>query len=264
MHVNKKYFLVAGSLITILLGLSLTLAKFSNNSNEVHGLVLQGKTNKNVYILGEPVTLNFKFINEGKSPQTIYSGGVMVGNLKIFIENADGQFREYFASGWGRERAYELTINPNAEFDYPDAVVLWNGKPNVSHLNRAAAEQVTAGKILTEYGFQNSGIYFVKGLSYVGNSGEQIESTPLQIVVNEPVGDDLVVWQKIEGNRDIALLMQTGNFGTSDSAIAEKLVSDVENLITEFPNSTYTSYLKPNLELFKANEQRRKQSLGQK
>lgn len=255
---NKRINYVAVSVfVAFLLSISWSILAFTNNKTETQGLSFKGKANKEIFTLGEPVKVVFEFFNEGESPVIISSGGVEVGNLKVFIANKDGEYREYFGSGWGRKRGYKTTLESKQSFKYPEAAILWNGKPNVSHLNEDAAKRALAGKITTEYALPETGIYFIKGLSYFGENSTPIESEPIKIVINEPVGDDLKVWNQIKGNREIALLMQKGGFSTSKDAEKENLTKQVEQILVQYPNSIYSGYLKTNLEKFRARETKR-------
>lgn len=95
----------------------------------------------------------------------------------------------------------------------------------------------------------------IKGVSYIGENATPIESEEVEVVVNEPEGDDLTVWNQIKGKRDIAILMQTGDFANSKDE--DKNISEVEHIILQYPNSIYSKYLKPNLEKFKENKAKR-------
>jgi hypothetical protein len=51
--------------------------------------------------------------------------------------------------------------------------------------------------------------------------------------------------------------MQKGGFDAGKEAEKEKLATQVEQIYVKYPNSIYSSYLKPNLAKYKANEARR-------
>jgi hypothetical protein len=234
-----------------------TAIGFTNDKAEIQGLSFKAKANKETYALGEPVKVEFEFSNEGEKPIIIFSGGVETGSLKVLIAGKDKEFKEYFASGWGRKRGYKINLEPKQAQKY-EAVILWNGKPNVSHLNEDAAKRVLEGKVTTEYAFPEPGVYLIKAVSYVGENATQVESKPAQIIINEPVGDDLQVWNQIKGNREIAYLLQKGEFQTSEDEEKTGLLAEVEQLVQKYPNSIYSGYLRQNLEKFQANEERRK------
>lgn len=87
-----------------------------------------------------------------------------------------------------------LDLAPGKSHNYEEATILWNGKIDVSGLNELAAKEKLKGKITTEYALPTPGVYFLKGLPYFGENGTPIESDPIQILVSEPVGDDLKIW----------------------------------------------------------------------
>ena len=237
---------------------SWSIIGFTQTKTENTNLSFKGKANKETFVLGEPVTVEFEFTNTGENPVLIGAQGVEVGSLKIFIARSqDGEYKEYFGSGWGRKQGKEILLGPKQSHKYKEATILWNGKPNVSHLNEDAARRVLAGKITTEYAFPDAGVYFIKGLSYFGENATPIESEPLKVVIKEPVGDDLEVWNQIKGNREISYLIQKGAFDTEKEAEKEQLTKQIEQIIVQYPNSVYSSYLKANLEKYKADEVKR-------
>lgn len=256
---NKRIIYVTLSVFTALvLGISWSMVGFTQTMTENANLSFRGSSNKETFILGEPVTVEFEFTNESETSARAAGSGVESGGLKIFIARSqDGEYKEYFGSGWGRKRGKYITLEPKQSHKFSEVSILWNGKPNVSHLNEDAAKRVLKGKITTEYAFQEPGIYFIKGISYFDENATPIESKPIKIVINEPVGDDLEVWNQIRGNKEIAYLMQKGGFDTGKEAEKEKLATQVEQIFVQYPNSIYSSYLKPNLEKFKSNEAKR-------
>ena len=67
-------------------------------------------------------------------------------------------------------------------------MILWNGKPQVSHLNEDAAKRLLKGKITTEYALPEPGVYFIKAHCLVRENATAIQSEPAQSVINEPIG----------------------------------------------------------------------------
>lgn len=225
-------------------------------TNEV---ILEGKTNKETYILGEPVTFQFEFTNKGSEPVSIVANGIDAGTLRVFAAGENGEFKKISGYGWGLGWAHFINLEPGQSHKFEEASVLWNGKPDVSHLSKYAQEQELKGKILTDYIFQEPGVYLVKAITSINKGTAEIESRPIQISVSAPLGDDLKIWNQVKGNRDIALLLQAGTFSVDNADEKAKLIKKVEQIIEKYPNSFYTGYLKPNLEKFKADEIRRKE-----
>lgn len=256
MKSKKVNYIGLGIFMALLLCVPMSVVRITKSQTEKQDLTFKTKTDKETYALGEPVKVEFEFFNQGRTPAIISSRGVETGALKVFIANSqDGEYKEYFASGWGRKHGLEINLQPKQSHKY-QASVLWNGKPNVSHLNESAAKEFLKGKITTEYALAEPGVYFVKGVTFVGKGRVEVESEPAQIVINEPVGDDLKVWNRIKGNREIAYLLQKDSFDTDKDEEKTKLIREVEQIVQTYPNSVYSGYLKPSLEKFKAKEEK--------
>lgn len=226
------------------------------------GLVLQGVTKQPTYVLGEPVRIQFSFANNGQTKRLVPSEGVEAGSLKIFVANKEnGEYKEYRTAGWGTERGRPLDLEPGSKHHYPEVTILWNGKPKLNHFSDVELNEALRGRIATEYAFQEPGVYFIKGSSFVGEDFQPIESEPIRLEILKPGGPDLAVWTRIKGNMEIAYLMQRSSFNTEDRSKKQALTSEIEQILSEYPNSVYSSYLRPNLEKFKADELRRKEML---
>lgn len=259
---KRKMYVVLSTYMGAVLFVCWSIIGFTQTNIENSDLSFKGKSNKERYVLGEPITVEFTFINESTAPLKVSEQGVETGGLKIFIARGKGaEYQEYFVSSWGRRRGYEIALEPNQSHALKPATILWNGKPDVSHLNENAGKQVLAGKITTEYAFPEPGVYFIKGRSYFGENATPIESDPIKVIIEEPKDDDLEVWKKIKRNAQLAILMQRGEFSTSDENKKQELIAAVEEIVILHPTSTYSSYLKTNLEKYKADELRRKQSM---
>jgi hypothetical protein len=255
----KKLTLVASLLIVSFL--SMVLAGNNLNKSDVS---LLAQPNKNSFLLGEVVNLKFEFVNNGNDTAQILGNEGMGGNTQILITRKGERFRKYFRSDWGRTdgEANIVSLLPNQSYklNSEDATILWNGKPNYSHLSLNAAKKADSRdeRILTDYAFPEAGIYLVKVtsclLDKLKGCSIPVESNVIEITFEEPTGEDLQVWNQIKGNREIALLMQRGAFSIDHDADKAKLVNEVEQIIEKYPNSTYSAYLKPSLDAFKAHD----------
>ncbi len=261
MRIEKRYYVAIGIFIAFLLGISGTIIGLTQIETETSNLAFKGKPDKESIVLGEPITIQFEISNNGETPIKVHVGGVETGFLKVLIAGQDGDFKRYFGYGWGLLMGKMSNLSPDSSHKYKEVAILWNGKIDVSGLNDHAAKEKLKGKISTEYAFPEPGVYFVKGLSYVGENAVPIESKPIKILVREPEGIDLEVWKQIKGNAEIALLMQSGGFNTGKEEEKQELIEQVEQIIERYPDSIYSSYLKPNLEKYKVDELRRKESL---
>jgi hypothetical protein len=263
---NRSIIFLSGFLIVSLLGVALAA---NNLGNSKASLIVQ--TDKNVVLLGEVVNINFEFQNNGNDSVQILSNEGLGQNTELLIARRGEQFRKYFRSDWGRvdgeAKVISLLPNQTYQLNSKDATILWNGKPDYSHLNPDAAKKAdeSDNRVLTDYVFPEVGVYLVKSTSCLLDNLKKcsiyVESNVIEITVKEPTGDDLEVWNQIKGNREIALLMQRGEFQTENSDEKTKLVSEVEQIIERYPNSIYSNYLKPNLAKFRASEAKRQEFL---
>lgn len=153
------------------------------------------------------------------------------------------------------------TLQPGQSFK-SEATVLWNSKPDISHLR----PDVAKGKIMTDYAFPKAGVYLVKAIASIPDANSdavsaKIESEPIEIVVNEPVGDDLKVWNQIKDSGDIAFFIQTGSFLTSQNEVEKNMAEQVKQITQNYRNSFLSGQMQQKLENFKTNEQRKKETL---
>ena len=113
MKSKRMNYIAISVFIVLLCGSFGSIVGYMTNKVETQGLSFKAKANKKVYVLGEPVKVEFEFFNEEKNSVLIPAGGVEVGNLKVFIANQDGEYKEYFASGWGACEAIESLLEQN-------------------------------------------------------------------------------------------------------------------------------------------------------
>lgn len=251
MRSKKLNFVVASILVALLVFSLWSIIGFTNSKANTEGLTFKGKSNKESYILGEPIKVEFEFINNSATTVIVPKFGVEVGSLKIFIAGENGEYQSYFGPGWGRITGALLNLKPTQSHKFEEVVILCKSVAKV---------QV----------FSEPGIYFIKGLSYINGNSTEIESEPIQIIINKPVGDDLEIWNRIKDNRQIAYLMQNDEFNTSklndkfdldinDDDKKAKYIREVEQILEKYPSSTYSSYLEPSLAKFKKSEVRRRE-----
>jgi hypothetical protein len=199
-------------------------------------LTLKVSTDKQTYMLGEAVELNFELINEGNEPVKLpYRPDVSTGYLSVWIASDGHEFSLYNNTSWGRMESGGMILQPNESFK-SQATVLWNSKPQIPRSGK--------GKILTDYAFTQSGVYLIKSIVNIPNktltdSLTKIESKPIQIVVNEPIGDDLKVWNKIKDNGEVAYFLQHGSFLTSNNEKIKTSMMISEEIAAKYQNSLH-------------------------
>lgn len=262
MKSNIKICSVATVLIGLVSLISWTFASDSNGNQQkdFQNLSIKVKPNKAIFAPGELVELEIEVSNKGNTPVKLLQGTVDNGFLEVFVLTSE-EYKEYYGPGWGQgDLGNHITLNPSEAYK-ENASILFSCAADFSHLNEDEAKRVSKGKILTNYVFTEPGTYLIKAASYVDRDQTKIESDPVQIVVNEPIGDDLKIWKKIKDDCDFGYLIQQGDFSDSKRNKKQELVKKVEELISRHPNGILASQLKQNLEKVKLAELKRKEFL---
>lgn len=225
-------------------------------------LTLKVTSDKQTYVQGEPVKLTFEVLNETDKPISLsYRPDVTSGYLKVWIAFDGQRFNQYNNTSWGLSESGGSLIQPGKSFK-SEAEILWNNKPDTSRLNINSIKNSREGAILNHYAFPNVGSYLIKViLTMPDDAGTKIESEPIQIFVNEPVGDDLKVWNLIKDRGDIAYFIQQEEVPSLKEAEKEKLLREVEQIASDHPNSLLTARIKQGVEKFRMEEKKRKDRL---
>lgn len=223
-------------------------------------LTLKVNSAKQSYMLGEAVNLTFELINNSKEDVSLGCFGVGTGELQLFMSNGKKDYLEY-NGGWGTVDAEcHNLLKAGDKIEIPSVKVLWNYKINVNHLNEDAAKEHTRGKITNDYAFPEAGIYYIKAWAF-NNGTSKLESEPIQITIEKPIGEDLEVWNKIKDNGDFAYFIQAGEINIPSYKTQEKteFLKQVEQIIIDYPNSFYSEFLRQNLNKFKTAEAKRRE-----
>ena len=246
------------TLILILLGFSqvpsIILSKPGN------GLNVMVTSSKEAYILGELINLNLDIVNNSSSDIRLKGTDVNSGYLKIFIASSDQKFKGYSNSTWGLENNKEMVIKAGESIK-SQVKILWNFSPVNRFSNLEGFEK---SHIMTDYAFPKAGAYFIRATLFIpGEKTIKIESAPIQILVREPAGEDLVVWNKVKGNGDFAYFIQQDDiripfYKTDERA---KFQADIEQILNDHPNSFYAVPLRQSLDKYHASEAKRQEFL---
>ena len=84
----------------------------------------------------------------------------------------------------------------------------------------------------------------------------------MKITITEPNGENLDVWNKIKDNGDIGYFLQEGDLIRGRYYTAEeraKFQQEVQQIISEHPNSFYAQSLRQSLDKFRASEAERQE-----
>jgi uncharacterized protein YxeA len=260
---SKKIFMIIASLLAIIILAAFTLAQ--KKSIEFKDITFKVIPDKDSYIKGEPVKLRVELTNN--SDYTMKFGEPHEGRFWITKE---GRSYKYFESDPRDCSTYDSSLlKANQSWSKDMETILWN--TNRRDYSRFASDtkqmelEDSKTRIVTEYVFQDVGTYNATvRTSFKDEKGEKkviVEAEPAKINIKEPEGEDLEVWKQIEGNSSIALLMQqSDNFRGGDDKKQSALIREVEQIIINHPNSTYTKYLKEGVDKFKANAEKQKQT----
>ena len=241
--------LIAAIVIFAICSSNVTIVKSSANKPD---LILKVSSDKESYILGEKINLQFELKDKNNkivalaAPPTVENG-----SLQVWIASSNRSFKEYRGAGWGFN---DSSKSVSAKSIKSDAGVLWNGKAPDSSKN----ESFDKNRLETDYAFVVAGVYFIKATAIVYPQNFKsdddkivLESEPIQIIINEPVGDDLEVWNRIKGNGGFGLFMQTGSFINDKADEAQKILAEVKDIISKYPDSLLVVQLRQGLEKYR-------------
>ena len=138
--------------------------------------------------------------------------------------------------------------------------ILWNFSPIERSTNW---KEMGNTHILDYYAFPKPGLYYLKAVLGVPSNENpiKVESKPIKIRINEPVGEDLEVWNKIKDKQEIGYFIQEGYFRTFNSLETENLKREIEQIALKHPSSLLSKQLMQSLEKFRSAEEQRKADL---
>ena len=205
----------------------------SANTGTLSALAITLQSDKQEYILGEPVSVTFKVVNTSNARI----------QLHVLIEN--GPYRLYRGPGWyiwGAKTSKPSTLDPGASIE-TTATVLHNRAPQRGRLNEETWKRVAESEIDTELALPKPGRYRLKAI-LLGT----IESPPLEIYINEPQTiDDIEMWKLMSKHPEYAYFMQTrGDLlqGTFTDQRTKEMVDTIESFVNYHAASTYTPYFR--------------------
>lgn len=258
---HKKLIAVlsGGLLLSVFAGL--ILARHIAGSSQ--SLELQVKSDKTSYKAGEVVNLTFALVNNSSKEMVVNDCfGTASGLLKVMVAKNGESFLKYNHPSWGTSDAdCRNTLKPSGKFQAMTRI-FWNWKPKLEGLNEDVAKAAGEGKILTDYVFPEPGTYLIKASYYV-SIGEQtaptrMESEPIQITIEEPVGEDLEVWKKIRGRGEIGYFIQEGEIRAANPEAAAKLKQELAEIASQYANSTLAKQIERSLQWHEAKDAKRK------
>lgn len=260
----KKKFLVA-TVISISLLLLLSQHVSMTRARSQAKLELRLSSPRSIIKVGEVAFFNVEAVNIGEQKlsfsDTFNEGS---GYLHVLVSQDGKSFRQYDHSAWGLDDTFRKNIDLEpGEKIIRTLSLLWNKRPNSpSSIADDVIKRASEGKILTDYAFPEPGDYYVKVAYSVNLTTHEkpvlLESKPIKMTIEEPIGENLVVWNKIKDNGDFAYFIQEGNIRIPSykSEEREKFLQEVNQILVDHPSSFYTLSLRQSLEKFRASEAR--------
>lgn len=242
--------------LALLFSPSTSPGQVKNTAEPLHDqLTLQVRSEKSSYIPGEPIILKFTVLNKADAPIVLHGGAdVWRGQLKVFIARPGEGFKKYLGPQWGIKDVAggSVTIAPQGLYE-AEATILYNHRMETSHLSELYAAQANSEHVGTEYAVTKPGRYRIKAILHVDELNAQIESTPIRVSVDEPKGADLRVWNEIKDDATYGYFIQTGDIKAHpNSSKAKRVLEKLESLVTTYPGSQYSAYIRSSLDKFKS------------
>jgi hypothetical protein len=263
-HKKLIVLLSGGLLFSVFAGLILTRHIAGSSQN----LELQIRSARTSYKQGEVVNLAFALVNNGGKELIINDCfGTRSGVLGVWVAKNGEPFLKYRHPGWGTSDSDCRSVLKSGAKLETMTRLFWNWKPNLEGLNKDVAKAAAEDRILTDYVFPEPGVYQLKAVNYVlvgdQTTPTRIESEPVQITVEEPLGEDAEVWKKIRDRGDIGYFIQEGEFKTVKPEEREKLRQELAEISSRYANSTLAKQIARSLQWFGAKDAKRK-SIQQK
>ncbi len=256
-----KRFVFLGAVLLVSLAIA---SSVSTKDIQTNHLELRVTSQKGSYQVGEVPF--FDFVVTNKSDQDVVVLNSLrrdEGYLTVWISNDGRTFERYEHTKWGVGEADTIAKIKSGQSVVNSASVFWNSTPTVSGtIAPDNLQRATAGKIQTHYAFPIAGVYYVKAAYTVRTAKQteavQIESEPIRVLITQPVGDDLTVWEKIKDRGDIAYFIQEGEIPISNSRAHEKanFEREIEAIIEQYPDSLIVNQMEQSLRSFRAKEEK--------
>ena len=236
MNLKKRNFVLVTLLFIIvsLLIVSVT-AKLKGKKNQ--NVQVSMKTLKPSYVLGEVVEFQVKIKNLS-SDKILHRGlSLASSSLILYIASEDGVYKKH---NYYQTKDIAGILRAGKTFTFNESV-LWNGVPNFAD-KRLLPKDI----VKDNYLFSKPGIYYLKlNLVLPQEGGTSLaESDPITLIINQPIGEDAKVWNALKNRSDLGLFIQSGGGAIKKQKKSNKLLSEVESLISKYPNSVYANKLR--------------------
>lgn len=250
---KKKIILAFLGLVTIITGfwmINIAAVKTQVSNSE---LILKVVSDKREYILGEAINLQTEIKDKNNKTITLRTiPTVEDGYMHVWVASTDRIFKEYLGEGWGLSEGNKMLEKSNS----------FKSQTKILHNVITPKYSFSESRIETIYAIPETGVYFIKATATIfseefRSDGNKItiESEPIQIVVNEPSGEDAEVWKLVKNSGDFALFMHEGQFLAKGIEEREKLINEVERIAAKYPTSILANQMKRHIEEFRQLEE---------
>ena len=236
--------------------LCISCAVASARQPSTSGLVLEMRADKTTCVQGEAVTLEFFVTNRSGSPVTL--GGmpdVWRGSIEVFVAYGDEGYREYRGPKWGLDDTVDLSpavLAPKASYR-TSATLLYNHRVATAHLARSHAKAIEEAYVTDSYALSRPGVYSIKAVLEDAKLGERIESDPVIVGVVEPSGQQIEIWNTLQGDPDLGYFIQSGGpKGHPTGRKSLQLVTTLERIATADSGGPYTAPIQAALAQYRA------------
>ncbi len=221
------------------------------SQNPVDSAELTVSTQKQEFLLGEPIELDVFFKRKGKFDLRIIDLSVADAGMKLYIAGDDNEFKRYKFL-WPHYSSGRRKAMPDGSI-HSSHIIFFDSKQDTTNLSDRAIKHITEGRILTDYAFPKPGTYRLKAsvaFDVMDNSSVirddspkivfptgMVESKEITIKINQPEGDDLKVWKIIESDLRIGHFMTAGSAPNRNPSIGESLMSEIDKIVADYPDS---------------------------
>jgi hypothetical protein len=210
------------------------------------GLTLKVSFPNDTYILGEPLIAHLELKNNSSNSVVILDKfSVETGHIRLKGIRSDGTIVRFGNPRWGVEDwVGKSTLMPFGSIK-TTAGILWyaDEKMNADFRLKEKGEYT----IVAEYSvFYDNGHF----------NPIQIQSSPVRINIEDPLGEDLAVWNLIKADGNFAFFLQEGDLPSKRLAPEqiESFSRTAQNILNKHPNSVYAPYIRSAAERLQAAE----------
>jgi len=206
-------------------------------------LMLDLELSKNDFLLGEPIEFRVALRNMTTKDIVIANTiDPVYGSLKIWSRSEkQSKFDQYVNPKWG-------ILEPNGSVRI---------KPGESTSNNFRLIARLDAENLPRFYFAHPGIYELKVSYEIHVQHEErtrsVESRAVIIRINEPVGEDLVVWNRIKEMGELAYFLQNADFHMPIYRKEERdaLRVRIEEILDQYPSSALSEAFRRSLVIFR-------------